>query len=79
MDKKDKNKITLTNINTVVILRENGMYPKNEDEFFTYIDELDNNRVYVESILKNEKDYFTLRQYYECNKDSIEKVMQLII
>lgn len=65
---------------TVVIMRNNMMYPKTREEFFKCIEKLDENPNNVDTVLKHEYNlYFSLTQYYKENEDKIDDVIKLIL
>lgn len=65
---------------TVVLMRDNMMYPKNEEGFFKCLERLDENPNNVDKVLKHKfKLYFSLTHYYEQNKDEIDEVIKLIL
>lgn len=72
--------LNMIQMETVLLLRENYMYPKNEEEFFIKIKELDNNNRSIERVLKRSHDiYFSITQYYEKNKKEIKEILENII
>lgn len=65
---------------TVVLLRNNMMYPKDKEQFFKCLGTLDKDPNNVDTVLKHEyKLYFSLSQYYKENEDKIEDVINLIL
>ena len=72
--------INIVQSQTVVILRDNMMYPKTKDDFFKCLEKLDEEPSNVDKVLKHEYNlYFSLTQYYKENEDKIEDVIKLIL
>ena len=78
-----RNELFLMNIiqvETVLILRERYMYPKNKEEFFKFIKELDKDIKSVERILKKDnKITFSIEKYYLKNTDLVDDVIKNVI
>lgn len=66
--------------NTILLFRNNMMYPKNKEDFFKNLSTLDSNKDNIDKVLKNSFNlYFTITQYYKENEDEIQAVIKSII
>ena len=72
--------MNIIQVETVLILRERYMYPKNKEEFFKFIKELDKDIKSVERILKKDnKITFSIEKYYLKNPDLVGDVIKNVI
>ena len=59
------NLLNIVDVELVIILKHNYMYPNNRDEFFNCLKELDKNDIYKERILsKSQLVYRTIYDFY---------------
>lgn len=73
--------LNVVDMELIIIMRNNFMYPKNKDEFFNYIGEIDKNDFYKERILsKSYLLYRTIEDFYrDIDDEKLDTLLKSII
>ena len=71
------NLLNVVDIELVIILKHNYMYPSNREEFFSCIKELDNNDSYKERILS--KSHLVYRNIYDFYSNIEDQKLKTIL
>ena len=69
--------LNVVDMELIIIMRNNFMYPKNKDEFFNYIREIDKNDFYKERILS--KSYLLYRTIEDFYKDITDEKLDTLL
>lgn len=69
--------LNVVDMELIIIMRNNFMYPKNKDEFFNYIREIDKNDFYKERILS--KSYLLHRNIEDFYKDITDEKLDTLL
>ena len=69
--------LNVVDMELIIIMRNNFMYPKNKDEFFNYIREIDKNDFYKERILS--KSYLLYRNIEDFYKDITDEKLDTLL
>ena len=69
--------LNVVDMELIIIMRNNFMYPKNKEEFFNYIREIDKNDFYKERILS--KSYLLHRNIEDFYKDITDEKLDTLL
>ena len=69
--------LNIVDMELIIIMRNNFMYPKNKEEFFNYIREIDKNDFYKERILS--KSYLLHRNIEDFYKDITDEKLDTLL
>ena len=69
--------LNVVDMELIIIMRNNFMYPKNKYEFFNYIREIDKNDFYKERILS--KSYLLHRNIEDFYKDITDEKLDTLL
>ena len=69
--------LNIVDMELIIIMRNNFMYPKNKDEFFNYIREIDKNDFYKERVLS--KSYLLYRNIEDFYKDITDEKLDTLL